>query len=116
MSLNVADLAASIDFYQGLGLEIVVDRREQNWVVLGNETARIGLFEDIIDRNILTFNPGWDRNGQPVAEFTDVRDIQRAVHDAGISTDGAIDPDSQGPAHFLVTDPDGNVILVDQHV
>lgn len=116
VSLSVADLDASIAFYESIGLRFAVDRRDQRWVVMANETARIGLFEGIFEGNLMTFNPGWDGDGQPVTDFTDVRDIQRAVHERGITTSGEIEPGSSGPAYFMVTDPDGNVILVDQHV
>lgn len=116
VSLSVADLDASIAFYQSLGLELLVDHRADNWVVMRNETARIGLFHGMFEGNLMTFNPGWDGDGQPVDVFTDVRDIQHTLHERGVTTSGEIEPDSTGPAYFMVTDPDGNVILIDQHV
>lgn len=116
VSLSVADLAASITFYQSLGLELTVDHRDENWVVMRNETARIGLFQGMFEGNLMTFNPGWDGDASPVEDFTDVREIQQTLQSAGITTMGEIEPDSTGPAYFMVTDPDGNVILVDQHV
>jgi catechol 2,3-dioxygenase-like lactoylglutathione lyase family enzyme len=116
VSLSVADLDASIAFYQALGLELLVDNRADNWVVMRNETARIGLFQGMFEGNLLTFNPGWDGDGVPVDSFTDVRAIEATLHERGVATMGEIEPGSTGPAFFMVTDPDGNVILVDQHV
>ena len=115
VSLAVKDLAASEAFYGHLGFEVFAGEREQNWLILKNGEHLIGLFQGMFERNILTFNPGWDQNAAPLDEFTDVREIQRRLKDAGIQLDSEADADSSGPASFMLTDPDGNPILIDQH-
>ncbi len=115
ISLAVKDLAASRDFYAKLGFEQVHGDAEQNWLILRNGDHVIGLFQGMFDNNILTFNPGWNHDAQEVDPFTDVRDIQRALKDGGISLDSEADESTSGPASLMLTDPDGNQILIDQH-
>jgi len=116
VSLAAEDLARSRDFYGSLGYEIVGGDGEQ-WLVLRNGTTTIGLFQGMFDRNVLTFNPGWDAKARPLeGDFTDVRTLQRRVREAGHELLQACDEDGEGPASFVVVDPDGNPVLVDQHV
>ncbi len=115
ISLAVKDLAASRDFYAKLGFEQVHGDAEQNWLILRNGDHVIGLFQGMFDNNILTFNPGWNQGAEEVDPFTDVRDIQRALKQQGISPDSEADESTLGPASLMVTDPDGNQILIDQH-
>ena len=114
--LAVKDLAASRAFYEKLGFEAFAGKAEQNWLVLRNGSAVIGLFQGMFERNTLTFNPGWDGAAQPLDAFTDVRALQRDLEAKGIQPATAADESSSGPASFLVIDPDGNPILIDQHV
>jgi catechol 2,3-dioxygenase-like lactoylglutathione lyase family enzyme len=114
VSLAVRDINASKAFYEKLGFTQVFGNPAQHWVIMQNGTTNIGLFQGMFPRNALTFNPGWDHNGQPTASFEDVRAIQRRLREAGVDTGAAIDSAS-GPASFSVTDPDGNPILFDQH-
>ena len=117
VSLAVKDMSASRDFYQKLGFEMVGGDGE-NWTILANEAPTvIGLFQGMFDSNILTFNPGWAGVGEAVDEFTDIRQLSQTLNSAGIETTGDTTSDSpEGPASFSVVDPDGNAILVDQHV
>jgi catechol 2,3-dioxygenase-like lactoylglutathione lyase family enzyme len=115
VSLAVKDLAASRTFYEKLGFKVVGGNGE-NWSILQNETAIIGLFQGMFDKNILTFNPGWDRNCGTLPEFTDVRDIQRTLQSRGLTLTTSADESSSGPASVTLSDPDGNQILIDQHV
>lgn len=116
VSLAVKDLAASRAFYEKLGFEAIGGDAAQNWLILRNGAATIGLFQGMFERNALTFNPGWDSAGQALAEFTDVRELQRRLRAAGIVPAVAADESTTGPAHLVVVDPDGNPILIDQHV
>jgi catechol 2,3-dioxygenase-like lactoylglutathione lyase family enzyme len=116
VSLAVKDLAASRSFYQKLGFEVFGGDAAQNWLILQNGTTTIGLFQGMFPRNMLTFNPGWDDKAKPLAEFTDVRELQRRLRAQGIEPEPAADESTTGPASFVVVDPDGNPILVDQHV
>ena len=116
MSLNVSDLAASKTFYEKLGFTAFHDQSDQGWCMLRNGDTVLGLFGGFIERNTLTFNPGWDHNAQPVADFDDVRAIQKRLKEAGVSLKDECDPDGSGPAHISLLDPDGNAILIDQHV
>ncbi|MCB9914753.1 MAG: VOC family protein [Planctomycetes bacterium] len=116
VSLLVQDLAASRAFYEALGFVVVGGVQEQNWLVLQNATSTIGLFQGFVERNTLTYNPGWDRNTQRLADFTDVREIQRRLRAAGIEPLVAADESGSGPAWLMLQDPDGNPILIDQHV
>ena len=110
------DLQASRAFYEKLGFTVFGGKAEQNWLILKNGSAVIGLFQGMFERNILTFNPGWDQAAQPLDQFTDVREIQRGLKAQGIEPMTAADEASSGPASLMVVDPDGNVILLDQHV
>lgn len=116
VSLAVKDINASIAFYQKLDFKQVGGKLEQNWVVLQNGTARIGLFQGMFDKNILTFNPGWTKNKETMTEFPDVRDLQRVFKARGLTIAPEADVKTTGPAYFEVTDPDGNTLLFDQHV
>lgn len=116
ISLAVKDLAASRAFYRHLGFEPVAGAAEQRWLVLRNGAHVIGLFQGHFERNALTFNPGWGQDGQPLPAFTDVRELQRRLAAAAVPFVTQAEPDSTGPASFIVVDPDGNPILVDQHV
>ncbi|NNF40702.1 MAG: VOC family protein [Woeseiaceae bacterium] len=115
VSLAVKDLAASMDFYAKLGFEPFGGDREQNWVVLRNGDHVIGLFQGMFEGNILTFNPGWDQGGKNLDSFADVRAIQRHLIRHGVPLDSKADETTTGPASLMLTDPDGNQILVDQH-
>jgi len=115
VSLSVKDLEASRDFYARLGFEPVGGNADENWLILRNGDHVIGLFQGMFQENILTFNPGWDQPGNETSNFTDVREIQKQLKSAGISLVSEADETTQGPASFMITDPDGNLILVDQH-
>lgn len=116
VSLAVKDIHASLAFYQKLDFKQVGGNLAQNWVVLQNGTARIGLFQGMFDKNILTFNPGWNKDKETLANFQDVRELQRALKSRGLTLAPEADMTTTGPAFFEVTDPDGNTLLVDQHV
>ena len=116
VSLAVKELEASLSFYEKLGFEQVGGDAAQNWLILKNGTTVIGLFHGMFDDNLLTFNPGWDSSAQPLASFTDVRELQRKLKAQGVALAMEADEATTGPGYFTVTDPDGNVILVDQHV
>lgn len=116
ISLAVKDIHASKAFYEKLGFEQTGGDIEQNWLVLRNGGHVIGLFQGMFDKNMLTFNPGWDQAAQPLDSFTDVRELQRVLRERGITFATEADESSTGPAHFVIEDPDGNPILVDQHV
>ncbi|HXY33590.1 MAG TPA: VOC family protein [Planctomycetaceae bacterium] len=114
ISLAVKDLKASRDFYEKLGFR-VVGGNGQNFSILQNDASTIGLFHGMFEKNILTFNPGWDRTGATLPDFDDVRDIQRTLASRGLKPATKADESSTGPASFVLFDPDGNQILVDQH-
>lgn len=116
ISLAVKDIHASKAFYEKLGFEYFAGDVSQNWVILKNGTTVIGLFQGMFDKNMLTFNPGWPQDAQPLPSFTDVREIQRRLKDQGVQFVMEADESTAGPAHFVVVDPDGNPILFDQHV
>ena len=116
VSLSVKDLAKSREFYEKLGFVVRGGDAAQNWLILQNGTATIGLFQGMFEKNTLTFNPGWDNNAKALAEFEDVRDIQRRLRESGIEFVLTADESTTGPAYFIVEDPDGNPVLVDQHV
>lgn len=115
VSLAVKDLAASRAFYEKLGFRSL-GGDGTTWLILQNETSTIGLFQGMFDKNILTYNPGWDRNSATLPAFTDVRDIQRMLREKGITPVQAADESTTGPASLIIVDPDGNPILIDQHV
>lgn len=116
VSLAVKDLPASRQFYEKLGFTKFAGDPSRNWLILKNGDHVIGLFQGMFEKNILTFNPGWDSNAQPLAAFTDVRELQRRLKADGIQFATEADESGAGPASFIVVDPDGNPILVDQHV
>ncbi len=116
LSLAVKDIEASKLFYEKLGFTVVGGDQSQNWLVMKNGEHKIGLFQGMFDKNILTFNPGWNSNAQPLEKFTDVRELQRQLKDRGVSLISEADESSTGPAGFMIADPDGNTILIDQHV
>ena len=115
VSLAVKDLEASRAFYERLGFRRFHGDAAQGWLMLKNGGSVIGLFQGMFDRNILTFNPGWDQSAQDVDPFTDIRDIQRELKALGAAFDAEADESTTGPASFFLTDPDGNQVLVDQH-
>ena len=115
VSLAVKDLAASRRFYEKLGFKGFAGDAK-HFLILKNGDAVIGLFQGMFDKNILTFNPGWDRNAQKLAAFTDVRELQRRLKAQGVQMVNEADESTMGPASFIAVDPDGNPILVDQHV
>lgn len=116
VSLTVKDLAASRAFYEKLGFTTMGGEQSQGWLILKSGTTVIGLFQGMFDKNILTFNPGWDQAAQALPSFSDVREIQRSLDSQGVELTVRADPDSTGPAHIVLSDPDGNVIMFDQHV
>jgi catechol 2,3-dioxygenase-like lactoylglutathione lyase family enzyme len=116
VSLAVKDLAASRAFYEHLGFTTVGGDAAQNWLILRQGTCTIGLFQGMFERNILTFNPGWSAGATPLAQFTDVREIQRRLEARGLKLQVRADETTTGPASCMLTDPDGNPILIDQHV
>ena len=116
ISLAVKDLTASRAFYEQLGFEVVFGEAEQNWLILQNGDSTIGLFQGMFERNVMTFNPGWDARAQRLEEFTDVRDIQRRLKESGLTLTTEADESTTGPASLTLIDPDGNPVLIDQHV
>jgi catechol 2,3-dioxygenase-like lactoylglutathione lyase family enzyme len=116
VSLTVKDIQASKAFYEKLGFKELGGDISQNWLILKNGETVIGLFQGMFEKNILTFNPGWDSNAQKLDSFTDVRDLQKQLKAQGVEFVTEADESTTGPAHFVVLDPDGNPILVDQHV
>ena len=116
ISLAVKDLEASRAFYERFGFRVFGGEASQNWLILKNGDHTIGLFQGMLEKNALTFNPGWDRNACKLDKFTDVRDLQRQLKADGVQLVSEADEDTTGPASFVAVDPDGNPILVDQHV
>lgn len=114
-SLAVKDIHASQAFYEKLGFAVFQGDAAQNWLIMKNGDCVIGLFQGMFEKNMLTFNPGWNHNAENLPTFTDVRDWQRQLREQGIAFDAEADETTTGPAHFVITDPDGNPILVDQH-
>ncbi len=115
ISLAVKDIKASRDFYEKLGFQSFGGDIAHNWVILKNGDHIIGLFQGMFDKNILTFNPGWDSNAQNLPSFTDVRELQKQLREKGMTFQSQADESTTGPASFVVVDPDGNPVLVDQH-
>lgn len=115
ISLSVKDLKRSKSFYENLGFKAFAGSEEQNYLIMKNGNALVGLFQGMFEGNILTFNPGWDENAQNLEEFSDVREIQKHLKSRGVSLGSEADESTSGPASFTLTDPDGNMILVDQH-
>lgn len=116
VSLAVKDIEASRRFYEKFGFEEFGGDASQNWLIMKNGDHVIGLFQGMFERNMLTFNPGWDSNARKLDAFTDVRELQRRLKAQGVELISEADEDSEGPASFMAMDPDGNPILVDQHV
>ena len=116
VSLAVKDIEASKLFYEKLGFTVFGGDQSQGWLIMKNGDQNIGLFQGMFDKNILTFNPGWTSDAQPLSKFTDVRELQRKLKASGIEMVTEADESSSGPASFMIADPDGNTILVDQHV
>ena len=116
VSLAVKDLVASRAFYEKLGFVAMGGEPEQGWLILRNGAAIIGLFQGMFEKNILTFNPGWDADAQTLPSFTDVRELERQLDAQGVEFVSRTEPDTSGPASFIVVDPDGNSVLFDQHV
>ena len=116
ISLAVSDMEASKVFYEKFGFEVVGGDQSQNWLIVRNGNCTIGLFHGMFEKNILTFNPGWNAQGNLVGSFTDVRELQMELKERGVRFESQADESTTGPASFVVLDPDGNPILVDQHV
>ena len=116
VSLAVKDLGTSKTFYETLGFSVFAGAMERNYLIMKNGNALIGLFQGMFENNIMTFNPGWDENAQTLSDFDDVRAIQKHLKANSITLNSEADEEGQGPANFVVTDPDGNTILIDQHV
>ena len=116
ISLAVKDLQASRQFYEKFGFKSFAGNAAQNWLILKNGDHVIGLFQGMFEKNIMTFNPGWDSNAQKLAAFTDVRELQRQLKAQGVQLMSEADESTTGPASFIAVDPDGNSILFDQHV
>jgi predicted enzyme related to lactoylglutathione lyase len=116
ISLAVKDIEASRRFYEKFGFTAFAGDASQNWLILKNGDHAIGLFQGMFEKNTLTFNPGWDSNAQPLASFTDVRELQRQLQAQGVELLQQADEGTSGPASFVAVDPDGNPVLVDQHV
>lgn len=116
VSLAVKDIEASKAFYEKLGFTVFMGDQAQGWLIMRNGDHVIGLFQGMFDKNILTFNPGWNQDAQPLGEFTDVRELQRQLKASGVKMISEAVESSSGPANFMIADPDGNTILIDQHV
>jgi len=115
VSLTVKDIHASEAFYKKLGFEVYHGEKKQGWLIMKNGETNIGLFQNMFEKNILTFNPGWDQNAQETDEYTDVREVQKRLKQEGVVFDSETDESGTGPAHIVFTDPDGNQIMIDQH-
>ncbi|AWZ02589.1 hypothetical protein RHODOSMS8_03079 [Rhodobiaceae bacterium] len=116
LSLAVKDLATSRAFYEKLGFTVIGGDADQGWLILQNPSCTIGLFQGMFEKNTLTFNPGWNAKGETLESFTDVRDLQKLLKADGVTIASEADESTQGPASCIVIDPDGNPILIDQHV
>lgn len=116
ISLAVKNISDSKAFYQKFGFEVIGGDASQNWLIMRNGDHTIGLFQGMFEKNTLTFNPGWDKNAEQLDTFTDVRDLQRQLKEQGVELLSEADVNTTGPASFVAVDPDGNPILVDQHI
>ncbi|MDP1857169.1 MAG: VOC family protein [Gemmatimonadaceae bacterium] len=116
VSLAVKDIGASRAFYEKLGFRVFMGDQTKNWLILQNETSTIGLFQGMLSKNTLTFNPGWDRKAATLPDFDDVRTIQRTLKSGGLALASEANESTSGPTSLMVMDPDGNPILIDQHV
>lgn len=115
-SIAVKDIHASKEFYEHLGFVVFGGDIEKNYLIMKNEKTLIGLFQGMFENNILTFNPGWDENAKTLDSYNDVREIQKHLKSKGIKIENEADESTSGPASFVVMDPDGNAILIDQHI
>lgn len=115
LSLSVKDLSKSKEFYEKLGFSAMGGDMENNYLIMKNGSTLIGLFQAMFDGNMLTFNPGWDENAHNLEEFDDVREIQKKLKESGVELDKTADETTSGPEHIFLKDPDGNMILIDQH-
>jgi len=116
ISLNVKDLSVSKEFYENLGFEVFAGAMEKNYLIMKNESTLVGLFQGMFENNIMTFNPGWDTNASKLENFDDVREIQKELKNKGVKLNTEADENTTGPASAVLMDPDGNMILLDQHV
>ncbi|MGB5460244.1 MAG: VOC family protein [Eudoraea sp.] len=116
ISLSVKDINVSKEFYENLGFKVFAGEIEKNYLIMKNEKSLIGLFQGMFENNILTFNPGWDTEANKLKNFDDVREIQRELKEKGIKLESEADESTTGPGSFVLIDPDGNTILIDQHV
>ncbi|MBG7611072.1 VOC family protein [Polaribacter sp. BAL334] len=116
ISLAVKDIHKSKEFYEKLGFMVFADQIEKGYLIMKNGNALVGLFQGMFENNILTFNPGWDESANNLDDFDDIRTIQKQLKKEGIKLETEADENSSGPASFLILDPDGNVVLIDQHV
>ncbi|MDH3648804.1 MAG: VOC family protein [Saprospiraceae bacterium] len=116
ISLAVKDLRKSKEFYEALGFDVFHGDESQGWLIMKGPNCNIGLFQGMFDKNIMTFNPGWDENAKSLESFTDLREIQKKLKEKGIKIEEEIDETGSGPGSFIIIDPDGNPILIDQHV
>lgn len=116
VSLSVKDLTKSKEFYEHLGFKVFAGEQERNYLIMKNGDSLVGLFQGMFENNILTFNPGWDTNAAKLKDFDDVRDIQKQLKSKGVKLDKEADLKTKGPASCMLLDPDGNAILIDQHI
>lgn len=116
VSLSVKNIERSKTFYEKLGFQVFMGNLEENWLILKNGTCVLGLFQGMFEKNLLTFNPGWNAEANPLENFADIRELQRQFLENGIELDSEVAPDTMGPGSFTLRDPDGNHILFDQHV
>lgn len=116
ISLNVKDIHASKQFYETLGFTVFAGDIERNYLIMKNENSLIGLFQGMFEQNILTFNPGWDENANELGSFDDIRKIQKHLIDNGLKLERETDENTSGPASIVLVDPDGNPVLIDQHI
>jgi catechol 2,3-dioxygenase-like lactoylglutathione lyase family enzyme len=116
VSLNVKDIKVSQQFYEDLGFTRFFGDPEENWIIMKNESTTIGLFQGMLESNMMTFNPGWDANAEELEQYDDVRDIQKILKTKGRTILSQADESASGPASFTIKDPDGNIILIDQHI
>ena len=116
VSLSVKDLNASKEFYEALGFKVFAGDSKQNYLIMKNEHSLIGLFQGMFENNIMTFNPGWDESCNNLEDFDDVRKIQQHLKSENVQLTSEVDETTSGPGSLMVLDPDGNMILIDQHV
>ena len=116
ISLSVKDLTISKEFYENLGFKVFSGEIDKNYLIMKNENSLIGLFQGMFENNIMTFNPGWDTNANTLDDFDDIREIQKELKSKGTTLLAEADSTTSGPASMMITDPDGNTILFDQHV